>query len=165
MVLVKPFLLGSRWAAAIRDVTPSGAAQARAEREQHLELAHPEQPAGDEVDADRRGERRAERDELGRERPAERRVERMPDEPRDERRPQPTRPRPSSPSSAIARAVEPADAPAQQDEQRRRAGDVADRRRERDPPRADAVERDVEDHVQEEVAERDRRSASSSTGG
>ena len=62
-----------------------------------------------------------------------------------------------SSSIAIARAVEAADPPPEQDEQRRRPGDVADARRERDPPRADVVERAVEHRVQEEVRRARRR--------
>jgi len=55
--------------------------------------------------------------------------------------------------------------PAQQDEERIRPRDVADGGRERNPPDAEAVERIVENPVQEQVAERDLRSAASSTGG
>ena len=54
-------------------------------------------------------------------------------------------------------AVDAAEAPVQQHEQRDHAGDVADRGRERDAPHADPVEHEVEQRVQEEVAERDRR--------
>src|SRR5205814_10725415 len=53
-------------------------------------------------------------------------------------------------------AVYAAEPPPEEHEQRPRAGDVDHRGGERDPPDAEAVEGEVEDRVQEQVAERDR---------
>src|SRR5260370_29849660 len=103
--------------------------EARPQREQRLELTDLQQTAAEEVDDDRSTQRAAERDELCRERPPEARVERVPDRPRDGaddgRRAGDLEGR-----RRDRAAVDAMDAAAQHDEERPRAGDIADRRRE-----------------------------------
>ena len=61
--------------------------------------------------------------------------------------------------------VEPAEPAPERDDEQPDAGDVGERDRERDAPRPDGVEREVERRVQDDDCERDRTSASTAAAG
>src|SRR5687768_5797880 len=120
------------------------------EREEHVQLADPDEPSKREEDSHRRDDSEPDGDHLRAERPAERLVE---SEPRSVRRAGGQR-RGDRDSSVRRCERAPFHAPvpaADVIEERRRAGDVHERRSERYSPDSNAVEDRVESHVESEV--------------